>query len=212
MRNIFFLLAVAITAFFVFQGQAIAQCPDGYTPRTVYMTINGCPYQVDLCVSCSVGPVPSSVSVIGLLQIPQTPPCVQTWTFQQVLQEVESQVSTWDYMYTYLCDPMTAPPCPNQAYNSMNHWVCWKIQCIEYLGEITLYYVACDYDNYCEETYSWCWQADEHGGHYVRTSYEHHMVGSINCTLEGWQIHVPTVPGTESECYIYHTPCNPTIP
>lgn len=175
----------------------------------INMNINGCPYIVDLCIKCSpLGQLPGSVSVRGFMQIPLQPPCVQTFTAQQVLQYIELHVTSPDYYYTWICpDQYGAPPCPNQSQPiEILHWSCWQVEMIEYFGEQSLYFRVCNYDAYCCEKISWCYDANFNK--YNRTVLEGPtQVGAPSCSLEAWANTVPTQVGQVSNCFIMHNAC-----
>jgi len=194
--------------FFAMEGEAIAQCKTGYTPMQINMNVNGCPYVVDLCIKCSVlGQLPGSVYVRGFMQIPMIPPCVQTLTAQQVLQYIETYVTSPEYYYTWLCqNQYGTPPCPDQSQPiEMSHWSCWKVEMIEYFGQQSLYYHICG-DAYCYEKFSWCY--DSNLKKYNKTVIEGPtQIGTPSCTLEALQIILPTQVGQESPCFIMHNAC-----
>ncbi|GDX64565.1 hypothetical protein LBMAG35_14030 [Chlorobiota bacterium] len=204
---------LVIVLFFFLMGSnenLVAQCPTGYTPVRITMTINGCPYNVDLCVKCSVlGQLPNSVAVTGFMQIQTTPPCVQTLNVQQVLQYIETYVSTYDFYYSWLCqNNSSAPPCPQQSNEiEIYHWNCWKAELIEYAGQQSIYYSPCNYDTYCYEKISWCFDANQNK--YVRTvvSGPTQIGGKPDCNLEAWEITLPTIVGQSSQCFILHSSC-----
>jgi hypothetical protein len=192
-----------------------AQCPDGYQQRTITMTVNGCVYEADLCVYCTIGPRPSSAMISAIRKLDIN--CEQSLTFSQVVQQIESQVFTYDYLYM-LCGPHIADPCPNHEppYDpneiwTINHWVCWNMERISYNGDLAILYRPCDYDNYCIETGVWCLDYSTTPPTPVWTRIEPvpYMVGTVTCTLEGWEVLVPDELDQPSACFIYHTPCNP---
>ncbi len=184
-------------------------CKTGFTPRTVNMTINGCLYEVNICVKCATGPAPAEIYLRDFSHIVLTPECEQTWTIQQVLDYISQQISTYNWINTYLCDFMTAPPCPNLSEKyKFYHWVCWNIEKIYYSDQTHIIYRACDYDNYCEEEFRYCYDPILRTNVKTRVSGPT-LVGSINCTLEGHEVEVPEYYNYPSDCFIYHTPCNP---
>jgi hypothetical protein len=204
MKKIFLPVIILL---FAFNIKSFAQCPTGYTPMQVNIIINSCPYLVDLCIRCSpLGNLPNSVSVRGFMQIPTTPACVQTLTAQEVLQYIETYVSSPDYFYTYICPNQNgAPPCPDQSQPiEIRHFSCWQIEMIQYLGAEVLYYNICNENEYCYEKISWCFD----GNQYRRTVIEGPtQYGTPSCTLEIWEINIPQQIGQTSECFIMHNAC-----
>jgi hypothetical protein len=188
--------------------EANAQCQTGFTPRTVNMNVNGCMYQVDICVKCPFTSGPTEVYIRSITQIPQHPPCTQSWTFQQVHDYINSQLQTSSFLDLYMCQtPYNPPPCPDQSDPIIfRHWVCWNIELISYFGEDHIVYRPCDYDNWCEEIFTVC----KSGNNYQWTRISGPtLIGTVSCTLEGSSVPIPTQYNTPTSCYIYHTPCNP---
>ncbi|MFH1050254.1 MAG: hypothetical protein V1779_04905 [bacterium] len=200
-------LACIITLIFFNSNNAKA-C----TSTTITMTVGNCDWIVELCVDCTIGPAPSTLSVNGYRL--SNPSCIPTLTPLQVLAQIESQVMTYDFIYTYLCDPIqNPPPCStlNPLHWRINHWVCWQMEWYYYFGQYHLVYHPCDYDNYCYEDCDFCWEPlPPPNGAIIKLCLTPVMVGSVWCTYEGWQVDIPQQGnGNKSECYIYHTPCNP---
>jgi len=191
--------------------EAKAQCQTGYTPRTLNIEVNGCTYQVNVCVKCVTGPTPGEIKIRDITQIVTEPACEQEWSFQEVLNYINNHISTFDFMNTYLCLSITAPPCPGQSnVYTFYHWVCYNIELISYFGEDHIVYRPCDYDNYCVESFTYCFQSIPPPGYFSKTRVSGPtMVGSVNCTLEAWEVDIPDEYNTTTECYIYHTLCNP---
>jgi hypothetical protein len=174
------------------------------------MIINGCVYEVDICVKCALGPEPPEIYIRGFSNIILSPPCTQTWSIQEVLNYITNQISTFTFIYTELCSPLyPIPPCPTLSVtHTYRHWVCWKKELIQVFGITKMYYSPCDYDSWCEEEIQYCYDP-------IANVYQRHrtngptLIGSISCTLEGSQVPDPEEIEEESECWIYHTPCNP---
>ena len=173
--------------------------------------MNGCPYEIDLCIICSpIGYNPESVSVTGFKQIPTNPACVQTLTANQVLNYIETVVTNPDYYYTYICtNAHGAPPCPDQSpIIEQRHFSCWYAELIDYFGEQSLYYRPCNTNEYCYEKISWCY--DKTSNSYTRTIVDGpRQIGSPSCTKEEWEVTLPILVGFTSQCFIMHNDCNP---
>lgn len=170
-----------------------AQCPTGYTPRVVNLVVNGCTYEVHLCVKCSTGPVPTQVQVTGFIKVATIPACIQAWNAEQVLTDIEFQVRNYDFVFNFLCNPRTGPPCPTQS-DPIQYWSfpCW-------LQEPDGFYHPCDYDTYCYEVDTYCY--DSLAGKYQKTVVTGPtMVGTPDCTLEAGE-------AEQGECFIHHTNC-----
>jgi len=157
MKKFIFILVIS---FAVFVTNAYSQCPTGYAPRSVNLRVNGCLYEVSLCVKCSIlGYLPDCVAVTGFMQIPEEPICTQTLNAQQVLQQIESQVENPDFWNTWLCSPVVPPPpCPSKSDPiTIIHYDCWKMIGEMYFGDFAIRYVVCNTESGCEETISWCY-------------------------------------------------------
>ena len=212
MKKLIFMIVIALSFIATI---AYSQCPPDYTPRKVEILINGCPYDVELCVKCSVlGYLPDCVAVSGFIKKPTSPVCTTDvgLSAQQKLAYIESQVENPDFWNTWLCSPVVPPPpCPSQSDPiTILHFYCWKMVGVIYFGEFGIHYQVCNTDAWCEETITWCY--DPIANEYQRTTSGPTNVGTKSCSLEGWQVTVPTEEDEESECYIYHTPCNPYQP
>ncbi len=204
MKKLYLFIILSLIALNV---KSAAQCPAGYTPMKVNIIVNSCLYKVDLCIRCSLlGYLPNSVSVRGFMQIPTKPPRLQTLTAQEVLQYIETYVSSPDYYYTYICPSQYgSPPCPYQSQPiEIKHFSCWKIEMVEYLGTAILHYKICNFDEYCFEKITWCFD----GSQYKRTRIEGPtQYGTSSCTLEIWKIKIPQQIGQVSDCFIMHNTC-----
>ncbi len=190
-----------------------AQCDVGFTPMNITMMVGDnppCPYDVELCVKCPTGPAPGEVYVKGFMPKNTTPPCNNGLTIQEVTDYINSQVSTFDFIQTYLCTELdNAPPCPQQSMAfTFHHWLCWQIEIIEYFGEERTHYHPCNYEDECEATYTYCW--DSKNQEYDRTIVSLNQTGP-SCTKEALDLtYIPQQLGDPpSDCYISHTTCNP---
>ncbi len=197
---------------FFYQNDAKAQCQTGYTPRAIYMNVNGCTYLVNMCVKCGNGPVPGEVILMDFSKIETTPPCEQTWNAQQILNYINNHIRTFDFINTYLCLNVVAPPCQQGQgpIYTFRHWLCYYIEKISYFGEDRIVYRPCDYDNYCEESFKYCFDPIPPHGRVTATRVSGPtLVGSITCGLGAEGVYEPTEYNVPTPCYIYHTPCNP---
>lgn len=187
-----------------------AQCPVGYTQKTVFIYIGPCLYQVDLCVKCPTGPVPGAVQIQGFFK-KTTPPCLPSVGFQTALDAAEAQILNFDYINHILCEnTVQGPPCPDQSDEvQVAHAVCWEAECKIEDGVKYVYYRPCEGANSCVEKYTVCRNPD---GSYSQTATYPPTIdgdGTVNCTLEAWEVTEPDVVGQISSCFISHTICNP---
>lgn len=207
---VFILFVIAFVAN-PYQNKAFSQCDVGFTPRTVTIFVNGCVYEVYLCVKCasiSTGPLPTEVKIMGYDKL-DLPYCIQTWDDEQVKSYIFNTCKTFSFIITNLCTnplPEGIPNCPQKS-EVIRFWTfpCWFMEKVNYLGEDKIQYRSCDYDTYCYQEISYCYD----NGQIVQTIEVQQMVGTVSCTLEAFEVDVPTEYDTPTECYIYHTQCNP---
>lgn len=202
---------IAAMIFLLNTQETNAQCPTGWTAVSINMTINGCPYKLDLCAYCSPLGNIRQTKIRSLTQIITVPACVQSWTFQQVLNYVNAQIQTMSFYMQYLCPNYNYPPCePPSGVTSRtyNEPICWHVKKIMYFDEEHHIYAACDGSAYCETVKEYC---IESGGGVRQTTVSGPTLrdGPISCTLEGSEITVPSSYDVWSDCYILHTGCNP---
>ncbi len=208
-RILFFAIAfvsVLLCGNFALLGDGF--CKEGYSEKQVIMTVNNCPYQVWICYRCSpLGLTPGGVYVNRIRKLLTRPPCNQTWNMNQVHQEIDLYVCNPELYFDSLCfNNYGIPPCPDSSHViEYNHWSCWKVRMVEYLGDEYLDYEPCG-DAYCKENVVYCW--DPINGYTGTTVLGPIQIGTISCTLESHEITLPTKVGDVSECYIYHTPCD----
>ncbi len=202
------LLPIVIMLFAYFSNtEAIAQCQPGYTLRTDTISVNGCNYAINMCVKCAVGPAPGDVILMEFIKLGAG--CLQTWNAQQVLTYINNHIKTSNYLLMHLCLAPIPYPCPAQGPEyTFRYWLCFNIEKISYFGEDHIVYRPCDYDNWCEEKYTYCYNPQTQKIEGTRTSGPT-MVGSINCGLEAHMVPEPTEYDEPTECFIYHSPCNP---
>jgi hypothetical protein len=88
------LVALGVTLFLLTVGmksEAEAQCPAGFTPKTINMNVGGCIYAVEICVKCSpLGLGASEVYINGGITL--IPPCTPTLPFSAVVDDVINKI------------------------------------------------------------------------------------------------------------------------
>jgi len=202
------ILATTIVALFLLsfgiKSEAVGQCPSGYSSKTLTMTIAGCPWEVLICYKCDFA-VPSIVEIHGMMPIPQTPACTAV-PLQQALDYARGQLGNYDYVRNELCNILTVmPPCPGKSDKiTFNYFLCWKMKRILYFGEETIYYSICD-DAICKVEREYCHEA-------MNVNVTETIVGidgTPDCGLEEELVDLPSEFDVWSDCFIYHTPCNP---
>jgi hypothetical protein len=193
-------------------SEAKSQCQSGFTPVTVPMTINGCNYDVFFCVKCQTGPFPGEVLLTGFVQ--SLPVCTQTLTAQQVFDAIQNQMNIPAFIWS-ICpgSQQGILPCPEFSFTFDYHTpVCWKMERRMYLGvHDRIYYNFCDDFNLvtCDETFTICFEPFPAPGHYVKTRLSGPTLsGTPNCSLESWEVEIPTELYTPTECYRFNTECD----
>lgn len=209
--NIALLGVLASIIFFYNARDTKAQCPPGWTAVTVTMTINNCPYKLDLCAYCSMLGNIHETQIRSITQIITSPPCIQTWDFQQVLNYVNSQIQTMTFFSLYLCPNFNYPPCvppSGVTARTYNEPICWHVKKVIYFGEEHHVYAMCDGSAYCKTVKEYC---VEPNGTVRETVVSGPTLenGPIGCTQKGSEITVPSSFDVWSDCYIFHTACNP---
>ncbi|MBP7215544.1 MAG: hypothetical protein KBA52_07910 [Candidatus Kapabacteria bacterium] len=156
--NIFAILLASIMLLVYNDATA---CPTGYTSITKTITVGDCDYNVDLCVKCPTGPVPGFITFTGFRL--SNPNCENSLDINQVFEGIKAQISNHIFIWN-LCAELQAPPC-NEGWSSpiTFYWFfCWNKEKVSYFEEDYIVYNACDYDNYCEETYVYCWNGNDY--------------------------------------------------
>ena len=200
------LVALGVTVFLMIVGkksEVKAQCLAGFTYKKDTLMIGGCPWEIELCFKCGLS-YPGEVKVNSATPIPQFPPCTPV-TLQQALDYAYSQLANYDYIINKLCKTYPSiPPCPQQSQAiRIHHNYCWKMTRIIYHGQETIRFTACPSDG-CYEDVTFC-----HDGTNINRISTGYMTGPPTCGLEESMATVPTVVGQSSDCFIYHSPCNP---
>lgn len=209
MKNFSNILATVLVALFLLsfgiKSEAVGQpC----TNMKDTLIIDGCPYEVDLCVYCGL----TYPGYVKVNQVKQLTNCASPLDPNELLQQAFTQLSVSPYFWFNYCNP-TLPPCPNKKKLNFHINVCWKI--ILYYhdgtsGSEEYIYEPCS-DEYCDVEIGYCRDAE---GNLVSeiSNVDNTHSGTISCKIEGSVIVKPdyTNPfGTETQCYILHTPCNP---
>lgn len=206
------LVALGVTLFLLTVGMKSdllsKHCKSPYQTIIDTITVDGCQYEVDLCVFCGVA-YPGEVIINSVRNIGS---CAPTLTQDQIISQIYSQLSTHAYLWFQYCQ-FNVPPCSGKARKKIEWkvYTCWKMILVHndpdpdnriYLS------IPCGDDTYCKVTYSYC--VDPFGIVQSNVSSYLGVNWPITCTLEGYEIIKPiTYVGEESECYIVHTPCNP---
>jgi hypothetical protein len=178
------------------------------TSTTITMTVEGCDFDVVFCADCPTGPAPGTISIERI--IITDPNCwAQTGlNLGDLYQEIWLMANNYLFITDYLCPGLNAPPCPSQSQViQINHWICWKVQCYFYFGNLITDVDPCSYNSYCLETWTWCYDAIH--GKYISTPGIPSLVGNPDCSLGPLDIEIPTQPNTETECFEMPTACNP---
>jgi hypothetical protein len=214
------LVMLGVTLFLLTVGMrsnAEAQCPTGYTAKTINMNVGGCIYTFDICYKCSpLGMGATKVEFLsGPTLIPTTPACSSSVPLSGVMNYIMAQVQSPAFIFNELCTyKPPAPPCdgPNPP-ELVTYKIpqCWEAEVIMYFGEKAVTFRQCS-DDICEVTYSIC--VDGQGG-YVRTEISK-TGGTPSCTIEASSVLFPDPSnldpypvGHKTDCYIYHSVCNP---
>lgn len=206
---------IALTlGLFLISGSSIELKSQPCTTMVDTLTIDGCDYEVTLCVYCGLA-YPGYLTVESMKLISSG--CTTTLDPNELMQRAYTQVSTVSVMWYNYCQyhlpPCGGPEPPKEM--TVRQYYCWKVK-LDYYDAVdsTNYYLflPCNTDDYCEVTYEYC--VDSLGVVQKNLSSSRTDATSIDCTEEGEDIEIPEHPdpvGTESDCYILHTPCNPDI-
>ncbi len=192
---------IFVMSFTMQSNIAEADCPTGFNMTTKTITIGNCDYEVEICYSCGFTH-PGDVLIGAFWQV--NPNCTNSLTISQILDALYAHIYNYSFILSELC-PYGIPCEEGWSEHEIHHWLCWKIQKINHLGEEILKYSPCDYDNACIEYTKMCYDWGTQTGHKETIGYS--MQGSLNCTLEAWEITIPQQVGEVSECFINHTEC-----
>ena len=208
MKIIYMIISVLILSIAI-SSETYADCPVGYDEVIVTMQAYGCDWDVKFCVKCGVGPVPATVSIVEAIPHPG---CQVALPLEDVIEELGNEGMTWQFIQANLCSGLNIPPCGNGSETVVYEtWICWKAVKIEYFGDVTIKYEACDYDAKCTQTFEFCME----NGVIKRTLISAVPSGTPSCFKQGWQVAIPDledpeVPiGEESDCFIINTACTP---
>jgi hypothetical protein len=193
MKKIVFSLIVTFTVLILSNNESIAQCPPGWSTKTVSIPYAGCVYQIEICYQCLVThPGPVYINKIERVVGPCAP---SNWG--DAIPYLLDYISSAQFVFNDLCLWFTPEPCENENYVYMTYkyYFCFE----EYDGPDKVR--ACDTDNYCEVRYKYC----EKNGIIERFIDDIKIVGIIpshkECPEYGW--HYP------DNCFRVSTPCNP---
>ena len=181
-----------------------AQCPNGGTLYTQSLTINGCDYTVEYCITCPYGPFPLQASIQSIIKNDNT--CTQTLDFSDVLDAIETQIFNPDVLETYCI--IGIPPCDSTLNVEFRYPMCWRSLYTTYMGNPATEYEPCSENEECIESYDICYDLITET--YTKSNFMYSMTGPAPCTLESWEVDEPTSISPEpTDCYIVHTGCNP---
>jgi len=185
-----------------------ATCPSGggYTQQFVTITVNNCKYNVELCVFCGDLTRGPEVRVFGFSQIPEIPPCTQTWNYNQILTDIYRQV----YDRNFLVNLCSLPgPCggPYELWVTLDYEICWEKRLID--GKI--YLTPCKLENcYCWALYKICWNGSSYDMTLMQgpaSSCPGYDPPTAKCPNPFWTVPDPTPQNPISDCFWLTTPC-----
>ena len=201
MKKIFLFMFISI---FIISVNVTQACEE----IIVNIPVNGCEYQVIVCVDCTIGVAPTTLAVKSVMKIDNN--CEESITPEEILYAINNLVSTYDFIYSNLCVETNYVPLPCYYYEeeevdpdiiqSQITYLCFKKTYVWYFDEWHINYVACDYDNYCLEEFYFCWIWMDGAPQYTKVTTSFTLHGSQNCTLESWEADF-------DECFKAHTAC-----
>jgi hypothetical protein len=207
MKNFIRMFALALCFMAIFSFKASAQCPTGWTLVTPpVMIINGCPYQIEVCVYCSLVGNVAETQIRSITALSSG--CTQTWNFQQVYNYVNAQIQTASFYNAYLCTG-GIPPCDpptTTVRRTYNEPICWYVTKVMYFGNEHHVYRPCDDSPKCIRTVDIC----VNGSTVVETLVSGPTLTSGTlCFDQASEITIPDNFDEPSGCYELHTACNP---
>lgn len=189
------------------KSEVQAQCDSTWTHVIDTVTVDGCQYEVDLCILCRYA-YPGEVKINSYKNIDS---CSTVLNPAEIGQGVIVQLSTWGTLFFDNCQQGGLPPC-DVGSREFNYSIpiCWQATLLVHdpsNSDNNIYmYEPCE-GAICEVTYSFCMGPMGHEKTVITSSLKN---GPITCTTEGHDIELPTgYVGEYSECYFLHTPCNP---
>jgi hypothetical protein len=208
--KILFLSIFMLFAFFSLSKSQLPQCPDGTSPYFKVFQINGCDYEVQICVTCDPSTTNVALlSVFGFTKLNLL--CNQTWTPNQIKDEIWNQIledSNLKALLDEMCDgDDPTPPCdhPSQVYYVNRYdYICWEKW--NRNGRIS-YYPCFDANVFCTTIYKVCRDSQ---GFLVKTlHYGPETIGDVE-TICPSDIVPPDPPlNEESDCWNLKTLCWP---
>ena len=204
------LVALGVTLFLLTVGMKTEAKSQPCTSMLDTLIMDGCPYQVEICVYCGLT-YPGYVE-IGHIE-PLDPNCINTLNQTELIQRAFTQLNTPDALWLEFCQP-DLPPCSGTERKLVN-WrspYCWDAKLLFIIPKpypdpprYEYYMKPCDNENYCTVQYSYCKDALGVIHYEVNTNFP---TGVIDCE-ESDEVLMPHVIGNTSDCFIFHTPCNP---
>jgi hypothetical protein len=202
------LVAILFLLSFGMKSEAVAQpC------TTILDTINlgGCPYEVELCIYCGAA-YPGYVDVRSIRQLTGCVPSVTNYDELVKTAYKKAMASLW-----YDHCQQNVPPCSGTDRKEMTvkMYICWKAK-LDYaplIDKNLYYFYPCNTDEYCEVEYSYCIDSLGALQYTIGTATANFPSDStLSCFgSEAEEVPLPVYPapnGTESACFILHTPCN----
>ena len=179
-------------------------CPPGYTLVSVVIpNINGCDYNVTVCVYCpAIGMDATSLHIFSFAKVdpncnPNSDP-----NFDYLL--ISNIIYQPNYVYNNLCQKLI-PPCDTYPYGivvDIFYNICWE----KLWYESTLTYFSCEtqQDCYCWQHYQFCW---DHDLGYQRILLWQDESGPCLCRKPASDVPDPPK-GQVSDCFFLQSPCN----
>lgn len=204
------LVTLGVTLFLMSLGmrsevEAQPPCDSTWTQKKDTLTISGCKYEIDLCIQCTYAH-PGKVKVNGVKKLDDSCTNSPLITYDQLSAQVISQTSNWAYVYFETCI-LSGPPCDMNDSEIVTYRYprCWFM--VKDTNENQTMYIPCN-DQYCDVEYEYCVELPSMN---VRlTEIGHTEIGGhiLDCTLEGYEVPLPTIHMVPTKCFILHTPCD----
>jgi len=155
MKKILFIIVTVIAIQF-FATKAYS-CPDGpgWFQTIISMQINGCWYDIELCVKCPIAPGEiEEFQIFGITKVATDPPCIQSWTIAEVQNYAINYVKENFNTYS-LC--IGIPPCGTEQYtwSYIVYHKCWQKETLQN-GDIH-YFVCMTANCSCNELWKFCY-------------------------------------------------------
>jgi hypothetical protein len=181
-----------IILFLITNFEVKATCPAWATNNQIYnFTINDCVYEAQICWKCPITLGQEWITVDYFKSLDQS--CDPGITPRQVLNAIFAQINTGAWLWG-LCNGF--PPCPTQYPYHLINYNCWY----EYNNAGTYEYYVCNYDSWCQEDWTICW--DNILGPIKTLVNSWYSQGTIDCPTF-WPGNPP--PGYSSTCWLFVT-------